>query len=112
MKTCAIARDGRIPTVEARGSLRELAAVLGLRLEAGATAGDLDVVALSKLASRHEVSCGGSDAESTIEALLAARQEAREARDFERADAIRADLAAAGIEVEDTAEGARWSVAR
>ena len=92
--------------------LRELARVLGLGLEAGAAAGELDVVALSKLASRYEVSCGGSDAESTIEALLAARQEARGARDFELADAIRADLAAAGVEVEDTAEGARWSAAR
>ena len=69
------------------------------------------MVALSKLASRHKVSCGGSDAESTIDALLAARQEARASRDFETADANRADLAAAGVEVGDTAEGARWSVA-
>ena len=106
------ARDAGEDVRPPQAVLRELAEVLGLRLEADAAEGDLDVVALSKLASRYEVSCGGSDARSTIEALLAARQEAREARDFERADAIRAALAAAGVEVEDTSDGARWSVTR
>ena len=89
--------------------------VLGLRLDepvASAAAEALDAVALSKLASRHGVSCGGSDAESTIEALLAARAEARAARDFPRADAIRSDLAGAGVEVADTPDGPRWSAAR
>ena len=76
------------------------------------TTDGLDAVTLSKLAARHEVACGGSDAETTIEALLARRQQAREERDFALADAIRADLAEAGIEVEDTPRGARWSAAR
>ena len=93
----------------ARALLGELARdVLGLRLEEPAADEDLDAVALSRLASAHEVVCGGTDAGSTIEALLAARQEARAGRDFERADAIRAGLAAAGVEVEDTPEGPRW----
>ena len=82
--------------------------MLGLRLEERAAESALDVAALSKLASAYEVTCGGTDAAATIEALLAARQEARAGRDFARADAIRADLAAAGVEVEDTAEGPRW----
>jgi cysteinyl-tRNA synthetase len=106
-------RDAGHDVAAAQATLGELAReVLGLRLEERAADEQLDAVALSKLASRHEVACGGSDAESTIEALLAARQEARAARDFERADAIRADLAAAGVEVEDTPAGPRWSVAR
>ncbi|MYE46945.1 MAG: hypothetical protein F4X25_09435, partial [Chloroflexi bacterium] len=106
-------RDAGADVRSAQAELRELAGVLGLRLEAMDEAADgLDAVALSKLAAQHEVACGGSDAETTIEALLARRQQAREERDFALADAIRADLAAAGIEVEDTPRGARWSAAR
>lgn len=43
-----------------------------------------------------------------IEALLTQRQEARASRDFARADAIREQLAAAGIEVKDGASGPSW----
>ncbi|WP_405403766.1 cysteine--tRNA ligase [Paracoccus sp. Ld10] len=46
-----------------------------------------------------------------IEALLAARLAARQARDFARADAIRDGFAAAGVEVKDTAMGPEWSLA-
>jgi cysteinyl-tRNA synthetase len=41
------------------------------------------------------------------EALLAEREEARAARDFERADAIRDELAEMGWEVRDSADGAK-----
>ncbi len=43
-----------------------------------------------------------------IEALLRERTEARLARNFARADAIRDELTALGIEVMDTPEGPRW----
>ena len=43
-----------------------------------------------------------------IEARIEARRQARKARDFARSDAIRDELAAAGILLEDTAEGTRW----
>jgi cysteinyl-tRNA synthetase len=49
---------------------------------------------------------GISDAE--IEALIAERNAARKARDFARADAIRASLAEKGIILEDTKDGVRW----
>jgi len=52
----------------------------------------------------HEI--GISDAE--IEALIAERNAARKARDFARADAIRASLAEKGIILEDTKDGVRW----
>ncbi|GAB2560033.1 cysteine--tRNA ligase [Rhodanobacter koreensis] len=45
-----------------------------------------------------------------IEALLEERRSARAARDFKRADAIRDELAAMSIVIEDGAQGTRWSV--
>ncbi len=45
-----------------------------------------------------------------VEDLLHQRREARERRDFARADAIRNELTALGIAIEDSASGTRWSV--
>jgi cysteinyl-tRNA synthetase len=45
-----------------------------------------------------------------VEGKLAERQQARKDRDYSRADAIRDELVAAGIVVEDTPRGARWKV--
>ena len=60
---------------------------------------------------------GGSDDAlaalgSLVSDQLAARQAARAAREFDAADAIRDRLSAAGIAIEDTPSGARWSLAR
>jgi cysteinyl-tRNA synthetase len=45
-----------------------------------------------------------------VEDLLAQRQEARAHRDFATADAVRARLTAAGVSVEDSADGPTWSL--
>jgi cysteinyl-tRNA synthetase len=47
-----------------------------------------------------------------VRAALDERQEARKTRDWARADALRDRLVRAGIAVEDTAEGARWTLQR
>ncbi len=73
----------------------------------------LDVLGLDPLAEPWAGTAGTStDAalNTLVKALVAQRQEARAAKDFTTADRVRDQLTAAGIEVEDTANGARWSV--
>ena len=47
-------------------------------------------------------------AAEAIEEMLRQREEARASRDFATADRIRDELAEAGIQIEDSAEGTRW----
>ena len=52
---------------------------------------------------------GGIDA-TLVESLLETRKQARADKDFARSDAVRDELAAMGVEVRDTPEGAEWDV--
>ncbi|NQT89419.1 cysteine--tRNA ligase, partial [bacterium] len=52
---------------------------------------------------------GDDEDADDIEALIAERQTAREAKDYARSDAIRDELLARGIVLEDTPQGARWT---
>ena len=63
--------------------------------------------ALGEWAAPREAS---SEVAAKVEALLAARVAARKAKDFAAADAIRDGLAAAGVEVKDTPQGAEWAL--
>ncbi|TQM61829.1 cysteine--tRNA ligase [Humibacillus xanthopallidus] len=77
-----------------------------------------EVLGVNPLAAHWGSGDGRGDAavEAALETLvrvqLDARQAARQERDFERADAIRDALAAAGIAITDTPSGAQWSLAR
>jgi len=79
-----------LPAADRRDLLGRFDAVLGLDL------------------AHAEAPEAGWESDPRIDALLAERDEARAARDFERADAIRDELAAEGVEVIDTPEGGRW----
>jgi cysteinyl-tRNA synthetase len=76
-----------VPASEAAKSLAEMLAVVGL----------------STLTQPDE----GAEADDEAQRLLGERQEARAAKDFERADEIRDRLAELGWEVRDSAEGAK-----
>lgn len=50
--------------------------------------------------------------EALVQSQLAERLEAKAAKDFGTADALRDRLAAAGIQIEDTPAGAKWSLTK
>ena len=50
----------------------------------------------------------GDDLAAEIEAKIAARQEARKAKNWAEADRIRDELKAQGIVLEDTPQGVKW----
>jgi cysteinyl-tRNA synthetase len=54
------------------------------------------------------VSESESLSDQQVEALIEQRQHARKSRDFAKADAVRKQLAEAGIILEDTKDGLRW----
>ncbi|MDR2502474.1 MAG: cysteine--tRNA ligase, partial [Oscillospiraceae bacterium] len=63
----------------------------------------------AELAGAGEMSAAVSDGgEAAIEALLSERAAARGAKNFARADEIRNELAAMGVVIEDTPQGAKW----
>lgn len=75
------------------GEVRAMLAVLGLEPEPGDTGGDLHGVV-----------------DALVQGLLEQRAEARAAKDFTTADAIRDRITAAGVEVEDTPTGPSWTI--
>ena len=82
----------------------------GAEFRAGNTAGALEFLAhfdsifdVLRPSARQ-----GALSDAQVEALIAERAAAKKLRDFARADAIRAELAAKNVILEDTREGVRW----
>ncbi len=94
---------------EVRAFVVELMDVLGV--EVGAAAADAaaayppEVIELA----RDLAGFDGDGAEPALDALLAARADARASKDFALADAVRDGLSALGFTIEDTPQGARVS---
>jgi len=86
-----------LAALEAAGSVRAMTGVLGL----------------DPLAEQWRSTSGADAASATLAALvdrlLAERTEARNRRDYATADAVRDQLLAAGIAVEDTPDGPVWT---
>ncbi len=93
---------------ETHGALDAAGAVSAAALDAArnALARADEVLGVLQLADRDS----GVDDElaAWVEERIQARQDARKRKDFAAADAIRDELAEAGIEVEDTPKGPRW----
>ncbi len=85
-----VLRSEELSPAERWALLREFDRVLGLDL------------------THAQPAAAGSESDPEIDALVAEREAARAARNFARADALRAELAARGIALEDTATGPRW----
>ncbi len=77
-------------------------ATAGLLKALGATLG------LLQQPPRNYLQGGSGVDESRIEQLIAERAAAKKSRDFARADQIRKDLLAEGIELKDSAQGTTW----
>ncbi len=67
---------------------------------------------IAEYASAPAQEAAGRGGDGAVDRLLALRLEARKAKDFAKADAIRNLLTEAGVELEDTPGGPRWSVAK
>ena len=86
-------------------AVSEIAGVLGIDLFLDEGLDDL-AGRLAELAAVYGVEAGSP--RGVVDALVAARRAAREARDWDRADGIRGRLAGIGILIEDSADGVRW----
>ena len=106
----ALDEDLNVPA--AVGHLFEFIKGFNTRIEAGQASAEerASAMALLRHANRIldviEFPAGTIDAE--VERLIAEREQARQVRDFGRSDAIRAQLLAMGIQLEDTKDGPRW----
>lgn len=109
-------RDGNAVLSQVQGALND-ATRAQVRATLVAVRAMLDTLGLDPLADPWAVAAvdgenskAGKALDALISAQLEARQQARAAKDFATADAIRDSLAAAGILIEDAPTGSTWSL--
>ena len=78
------------------------------RVEASLARADEVLAVLDAAAWAESTEAGDGLSDAEIDALVAARSEARANRDFAAADRIRDQLSEAGVVVEDARDGSRW----
>ena len=101
----AVVKDSSLAPNEALELVCRMDSVLGLKLIQSARA-LLDQQSAANITATQG---GAQDAETQqIEQLLSQRNQAKKARDFARADAIRDELSRRGIQVTDTPTGTVW----
>ena len=93
---------------DAASTVSELLGVLGVTLPVE-EAGPALPAGVVQLAA-HLASYAGDDPSAAMDAIIEARSDARAAKDWSRADALRDGLVELGIRIEDTAAGARVTV--
>lgn len=89
---------------QAKASLMASADLLGLLQQ-------VPQVALAELKKTTPASAAPHLDAAAIQALFLEREQARRQRDFARADALRDQLAAVGVLVQDTPQGSTWALA-
>jgi cysteinyl-tRNA synthetase len=107
------ARDRGRDIEEAQATLRELAGVLGLTLQApSAVPQDAApfVALITAIRGGSPVSAQGSDAGVAIGELVAMRTEYRANKQWDLADRVRNGLKELGIELKDGPEGTTWEM--
>ncbi len=105
------AMDDDLNTADAIAALFEMARAMNILLDnGGEDAASACLTCLTELAGILGLLSGrqAEEIDAEVEALIAQRQEARKAKDFAKADAIRAQLLSMGIVIEDTREGVKW----
>ena len=68
----------------------------------------LNLLAAAENLRKKEAEEAAASADPEIDALVAARTEAKKAKNWAEADRIRDELKARGIEIIDTPQGAKW----
>jgi cysteinyl-tRNA synthetase len=103
-----VVREGNVALAE--GNKEQVARLLA------ETQSMLDVLGLDPRSEQWRSSVDDSGLRATVDTLVSValeqRQAARARKDYAAADAIREQLAAAGIVVEDTPQGPRWELAQ
>jgi cysteinyl-tRNA synthetase len=100
-KDAALVREGAKLAHAAREALTRATAVLGLL---GTPAREYRERTRTRRLAARRLSA------ETIEGKLRQRAEARQDKDFARADQLRAELTALGVDVADSPEGSTWSI--